>query len=167
MEITRKIGIFNNKGGVAKTTSVINLAYSLQKQDKTVLVVDCDTQENCFMFFMASRSADNILPTDYEGISHSPKYGEVSAWDSFDLGEPTKLREELKDDEETDIPSAVDVETDNVQYADPEENVQPIEDLAEEAVQEAVMEMTEFFADAIADELLQDEDDYGMDMDML
>ena len=71
MEITRKIGIFNNKGGVAKTTSVINLAYSLQKQSKTILVVDCDTQENCFMFFMANRSADNILPTEYEGISHT------------------------------------------------------------------------------------------------
>lgn len=44
----KKIGIFNNKGGVAKTTSVINLAYSFQKKDKNVLVVDCDTQENCF-----------------------------------------------------------------------------------------------------------------------
>lgn len=68
---TRKIGIFNNKGGVAKTTSVINLAYSLQKQGKKILVVDCDTQENCFMFFMANRSTDNILPTEYEYISHT------------------------------------------------------------------------------------------------
>ena len=51
---TIKIGIFNNKGGVAKTTSVINLAYCIQKRDKNVLVVDCDTQENCFSFFRYS-----------------------------------------------------------------------------------------------------------------
>lgn len=64
----KKIGIYNNKGGVAKTTSVINLAYSLQKK---VLVVDCDTQENCFMFFMNNMSEENILPTAYEKISHT------------------------------------------------------------------------------------------------
>lgn len=71
MKNLKKIGIFNNKGGVAKTTSVINLAYSFQKQDKNVLVVDCDTQENCFSFFMTSRNASPILPTDYEKISHT------------------------------------------------------------------------------------------------
>ena len=71
MKNLKKIGIFNNKGGVAKTTSVINLAYSFQKQDKNVLVVDCDTQENCFSFFMTSRNASPILPTDYDKISHT------------------------------------------------------------------------------------------------
>ncbi|MBD5142305.1 MAG: ParA family protein, partial [Ruminococcus sp.] len=63
MKKVRKIGIFNNKGGVAKTTSVINLAYSLQKHDYKVLVVDCDTQENCFTFFMSRKDTSNILPT--------------------------------------------------------------------------------------------------------
>ena len=71
MEKVRKIGIFNNKGGVAKTTSVINLAYSLQKHDYKVLVVDCDTQENCFMFFMSGKKTSGILPTDYENIFHA------------------------------------------------------------------------------------------------
>lgn len=71
MENSKKIGIFNNKGGVAKTTSVINLAYSFQKKDKNVLVVDCDTQENCFSFFMTGRNSNSILPTDYERISHT------------------------------------------------------------------------------------------------
>ena len=68
---THKIGIFNNKGGVAKTTSVINLAYCIQKQDQKVLVVDCDTQENCFSFFMTGKAAENVLPTDYERIRHT------------------------------------------------------------------------------------------------
>ena len=67
----KKIGIFNNKGGVAKTTSVINLAYSLQKREKNVLVVDCDTQENCFLFFVTGKDSNTILPTNYERISHT------------------------------------------------------------------------------------------------
>ena len=71
MENSKKIGIFNNKGGVAKTTSVINIAYSFQKREKNVLVVDCDTQENCFSFFMTGRNSNSILPTDYERISHT------------------------------------------------------------------------------------------------
>ena len=32
----RKIALYNNKGGVAKTTSVINLAYSMQKTGKNL-----------------------------------------------------------------------------------------------------------------------------------
>ena len=76
----RKIGIFNNKGGVAKTTSVINLAYSLQKNDKRVLVVDCDTQENCFSFFMSGKASSSILPTEYDNIDHTTweRYGTIS-----------------------------------------------------------------------------------------
>ena len=46
--MTKRIALYNNKGGVAKTTSIINLAYSIQKTGKKILVVDCDTQENCF-----------------------------------------------------------------------------------------------------------------------
>lgn len=67
---TKKISIFNNKGGVAKTTSVINIAYSLHKADKKVLVVDCDTQENCFDFFFLEKS-EGIFPTRYENIMHT------------------------------------------------------------------------------------------------
>lgn len=103
MKNSKIIGIFNNKGGVAKTTSVINLAYSLQKQDKTVLVVDCDTQENCFMFFILNKSTDNILPTDYQGISHTTWERYVNITDSekaefdyilFDL--PPTMSDEVK-----------------------------------------------------------------------
>lgn len=128
----------------------------------TATEIELETYEDAVLYAEVELAA---VPEEY--IDDSPKYGEVSDWDSFDLGEPTKPREELKEDEDTDIPSAVEAETDSVQYAEPEEDVQPIGDLAEETVQEAVMEMTEFFADAIADELLQDTDDYGMDIDML
>lgn len=68
---TKAIGIFNNKGGVGKSTTVINLAYCMQKQDKKVLVVDCDTQENCFSFFLTGQMQSAVLPTEYENIHHT------------------------------------------------------------------------------------------------
>lgn len=42
----RKISIFNQKGGVGKTTSVVNIAVALTKLEKKVLVIDMDPQAN-------------------------------------------------------------------------------------------------------------------------
>ena len=42
----KTISIFNQKGGVGKTTSVVNLAVSLSKLNKQVLVIDFDPQAN-------------------------------------------------------------------------------------------------------------------------
>ena len=66
-----KLAFFNNKGGCAKSTSVINTAYFLHKSGHKVLVVDCDRQENCFLFFLTSHVQDSILPTDYANLSHT------------------------------------------------------------------------------------------------
>jgi ATPases involved in chromosome partitioning len=95
-----KIAIFNNKGGVAKTTSVINLAYSLSQHGKSVLVVDCDQQENCFNFFANSLSADAILPTDYDKInitrySQLPSNPEGYDYILFDM--PPTLNDEVRE----------------------------------------------------------------------
>ena len=101
--MSKKIALYNHKGGVAKTTSVINLAYSIQKTGKKVLVVDCDTQENCFLFFMTARNADSILPTEYENVKHTTwtRYVDLSDKDTavfdyilFDL--PPDLTDEVK-----------------------------------------------------------------------
>ena len=46
----KSIAFYNNKGGVGKTTSVINIAYELSGEN-SVLLIDVDGQANCSRFF--------------------------------------------------------------------------------------------------------------------
>lgn len=49
----RIISVVNNKGGVGKTTTCVNLAHALALQGKKVLIVDMDSQCNATSFFVS------------------------------------------------------------------------------------------------------------------
>jgi cellulose biosynthesis protein BcsQ len=48
--MTKKIAVFNHKGGVSKTTTAYNLGWMLAKKGKKVLLVDADSQCNLTLY---------------------------------------------------------------------------------------------------------------------
>ncbi len=67
----RVIAISNNKGGVGKTTSTVNIAASLQKFDRKVLVIDIDHQAQTTYHF-------GINPKEIEHSIFEVLKGELS-----------------------------------------------------------------------------------------
>lgn len=81
----KTIAIANFKGGVGKTTTVINLAALLARDGKAVLAIDADAQHNLTSFFCpdwdgptltdvlrgeADQSVENIIaPTAYDNLN--------------------------------------------------------------------------------------------------
>lgn len=66
--MTKFISIFNNKGGVGKTTYMYHVAHLLAQRGKKILMVDCDSQCNLTAYSLADRDIRRSWAPDGNSI---------------------------------------------------------------------------------------------------
>src|SRR5438552_1860904 len=107
MHMTRIFTLANNKGGVTKTTTTVNLAYGIARSGRRVLVIDADAQSNSTytllgqllqentladVLFNQARLADIIIGTKQEGLYLAPSSIDLSIADLVMASAPGRER---------------------------------------------------------------------------
>jgi hypothetical protein len=93
-DVTRILAIANQKGGVGKTTTAVNLAASLAATRRRVLLVDLDPQGNATM-------GSGVNKSELEVSSCEVLLGEASARDAVVRTDPGRLRPDPGNDDLT------------------------------------------------------------------
>src|SRR2546427_800385 len=103
----RVLSSTNNKGGVTKTTTTVNLGYGLARAGKRVLVIDTDAQSNSTYSLLGhlnqeptlfdvlingTKMADAIVPTKQENLFLVPSSINLSAADLLMASAPGRER---------------------------------------------------------------------------
>lgn len=65
----RKIAIYNDKGGVGKSTTSVNIAYGLSSIGSKVLLLDMDVQNDCADFLGIEKPQNNLNEMFNKGLA--------------------------------------------------------------------------------------------------